>query len=123
MLSVNRVLHTLQLAGQGRGAREAALEQRGLKPTVKPFHRAIAIGLGGWNEHGFHAKAQTETDDAREVTGGWPPAHQFAGIVELHLFAPTERFPTRSEEGQDRLHLAGAAQFQAHRTLKHFPPA
>ena len=113
-LGVDRVLQPLELQTQGADPREVTLEETGLQPSVEVFDAALAPGFGGWDEHRLDPEAQTQPQHPRQVAGRRTPAHELAGIVELDHAGSAEGLPAVAEKGQDRLLLAGTAQFPAH---------
>src|ERR1700687_1350951 len=114
VLDIDRVLQPLEFVLEGGDARVVTLQQPWLEPAVEPFHRSVALGPGGRNEDWFDLEAQPHTNHPRQVARSRPPAEVLAGIVELDLLGPAERLPALAQEGQDGLHLARTAEFQAH---------
>src|SRR5271157_2298739 len=91
MLRVDRLLQPRQLLTQvGR-----PLEQPWLIP-------------GGMN-----TGSTAQPDHPRQGPRRWPPAGQFAGVVELDLDRPAQVLPALPEEPQDLVHAARAGQVKA----------
>lgn len=118
VLCVDRLLQPLEFAFQGAQVRVPTLEQAWLEPAVEMLDAPIAVGSSRWDEHRLDAEAQAQADGAGEIAGRWPPADDFAGIVELHLQGAAQAFPALAQEVEDRLHLAGAVDSQANRTIE-----
>src|SRR5271166_3115528 len=109
MLRVDRLLQPRQLLTQlGR-----PLEQPWLEPAVEVFHTAVVLWHPRRDEHRFDAEAQAQPDHPRQGPRRWPPAGQFAGVVELDLGRPVQVLPALPEEGEDLVHAARAGQVKA----------
>jgi len=93
MLGVDRLLQPRQLPAQVTRPREAPLEQRLLEPAIEVLHAAIELRLPCRDEHGADAESQAQPDHPRQGPRCWPPAGQFAGVVELDLGRPVQVLP------------------------------
>ena len=112
MLRVDRLLQPRQLPRRSPG-RVTPLEQRLLEPAIEVLHAAIELRLPCRDEHGADAEAQAQPDHPRQGPRRWPPAGQFAGVVELDLGRPVQVLPALPEEGEDLVHAARAGQVKA----------
>ncbi len=113
MLRVDGFFQPVEFALQRAQLRVVPLEQTRLEPAVEMFDAALALRVGGRDEHRLHAKPQTQAQDPREVARGRAPAYYFAGIVELGLSGQAKALPALAQEAEDNLHLAGPVDSQA----------
>src|SRR5262249_15208588 len=118
VLGVDRLLQPCQLPPQVTRPTEVALEQWLLKPAVEVLNAAVELRLSFRDEHRADAVAQAQPDHPTQRARRRSPASQFAGVVELDLFGPTQILPAFAEEPEHLVHATRVGQTQADGTVE-----
>jgi hypothetical protein len=119
MVFIERGHHLAKCSTHITRASKRAIQERGLKPTVEIFNRAIILRLPWRDEDDLNPQSETHPNEATEQSRRSSKATKFAPIIKLDLLWNPSLLPGMYDKVDHGVHLPILGKFKEDRPVEH----